>query len=71
MSNTTLENTLKEMILREEFAPGERLTEAGLAERLGVSRTPVRNILPLLAAEGGPGRTRRRATCRSEWRARR
>ncbi|EQB16044.1 MULTISPECIES: GntR family transcriptional regulator [Sphingobium] len=52
MSNTTLENTLKEMILREEFAPGERLTEAGLAERLGVSRTPVRNILPLLAAEG-------------------
>lgn len=45
-------NRLKEMILAEEFAPGERLTEAGLAERLGVSRTPIRNILPSLAAEG-------------------
>jgi GntR family transcriptional regulator of vanillate catabolism len=52
MSNTTLENTLKEMILREELAPGERVTEAGLAERMGVSRTPVRNVQPRLAAEG-------------------
>jgi GntR family transcriptional regulator of vanillate catabolism len=52
MSNATLENTLKEMILREELAPGERVTEAGLAERMGVSRTPVRNVLPRLAAEG-------------------
>jgi len=52
MTTRTLENTLKEMILREELAPGERLTEAGLAERLGVSRTPVRNLLPRLAAEG-------------------
>jgi GntR family transcriptional regulator, vanillate catabolism transcriptional regulator len=52
MTTGTLENTLKEMILREELAPGERLTEAGLAVRLGVSRTPVRNLLPRLAAEG-------------------
>jgi len=52
MSNTTLENTVKEMILREELAPGERLTEAALSERLGVSRTPIRNILPRLAVEG-------------------
>lgn len=52
MSNDTLENRLREMILREEIAPGERLTEAGLAQRLGVSRTPIRNILPRLAAEG-------------------
>lgn len=52
MSNVTLENKLKEMILREEFAPGERLTEAGLADRMGVSRTPIRNVLPRLAAEG-------------------
>lgn len=52
MSNDTIENRLREMILREEIRPGERLTEAGLAERLGVSRTPVRNILPRLAAEG-------------------
>lgn len=52
MSGTSLEITLKEMILRDELAPGERVTEAGLAERLGVSRTPVRNVLPRLAAEG-------------------
>lgn len=52
MSNDTLENRLREMILREEIAPGERLTEAALAARLGVSRTPIRNILPRLAAEG-------------------
>jgi GntR family transcriptional regulator, vanillate catabolism transcriptional regulator len=52
MSNDTLENTLKEMILREELAPGERLTEAGLADRLGVSRTPIRTLLPRLASEG-------------------
>ncbi|MFV0644850.1 MAG: GntR family transcriptional regulator [Sphingomonadaceae bacterium] len=52
MSASTLENTIKEMILTEALAPGERVTEAGLAQQLGVSRTPVRNILPLLAAEG-------------------
>jgi len=52
MKPGTLENTLKEMILREELRPGERVTEAALAERLGVSRTPVRNVLPRLAAEG-------------------
>jgi GntR family transcriptional regulator, vanillate catabolism transcriptional regulator len=52
MKDDRLENTLKEMILREDLAPGERLTEAGLAGRLGISRTPVRNLLPRLAAEG-------------------
>jgi GntR family transcriptional regulator of vanillate catabolism len=52
MKNTTLENTLKEMILREELIPGERITEAALASRLGISRTPVRNLMPRLAAEG-------------------
>ena len=52
MTTDTLENRLKEMILREELAPGERVTEAALAARLGISRTPVRNILPRLASEG-------------------
>jgi DNA-binding GntR family transcriptional regulator len=32
------------------FAPGDRLTETGLAARLQVSRTPVRGALTLLAA---------------------
>jgi GntR family transcriptional regulator of vanillate catabolism len=43
---------LREMILRGELAPGERLAELGLAERLGVSRTPIRQALPALAREG-------------------
>lgn len=52
MNNGSLENILKEMILREELAPGERVTEIGLSERLGVSRTPIRTLLPRLASEG-------------------
>lgn len=40
------------MILSGELKPGERITEAGLAERLEMSRTPVRNVLPVLATEG-------------------
>ncbi len=43
---------LREMILRGELRPGERLAEVGLAERLGVSRTPIRQALPALAREG-------------------
>src|SRR5205814_4834499 len=40
------------MILRGELAPGQRLAELTLAERLGVSRTPIRQALPALAREG-------------------
>ena len=43
---------IREMILRGELRPGERLAEIGLAERLGVSRTPIRQALPALAREG-------------------
>ena len=43
---------IREMILRGELAPGERLAEVALAERLGVSRTPIRQALPALAREG-------------------
>ena len=43
---------LREMILRGELAPGERPAEVALAERLGVSRTPIRQALPALAREG-------------------
>jgi GntR family transcriptional regulator of vanillate catabolism len=43
---------IREMILRTELAPGQRVAEAPLAELLGVSRTPVRQALPLLAQEG-------------------
>ncbi|GGM06733.1 GntR family transcriptional regulator [Dactylosporangium sucinum] len=43
---------LRERILGGEYAPGERLGEVDLAEKLGVSRTPVREALRRLSAEG-------------------
>lgn len=43
---------LRELILSAQLAPGSRLGEVELAERLGVSRTPVREALSRLAAEG-------------------
>lgn len=43
---------LREMILRGEFAPGERMSELALVQRLGASRTPVRLALAALEHEG-------------------
>ncbi len=43
---------IREMILRGRLAPGQRVAEAPLAVSLGMSRTPVRQALPLLAQEG-------------------
>jgi len=43
---------LRELILVEELKPGQILAERELAERLGVSRTPLREALRILAAEG-------------------
>src|SRR5437763_3342513 len=42
---------LREAIVSAELAPGERLSENRLAERLGVSRTPVREALARLRDE--------------------
>ena len=43
---------LREMILAGEFSPGDRISEAPLAARIGVSRTPIRLALERLAHEG-------------------
>jgi len=43
---------LRDLILKGEFTPGERLAETTLASRLGVSRTPVRLALATLEREG-------------------
>ena len=43
---------LRDMILKGEFTPGERLAEIPLAEKLGASRTPVKLALATLEHEG-------------------
>jgi GntR family transcriptional regulator of vanillate catabolism len=43
---------LRELILGGELAAGERVAEIPISERLGVSRTPVRQALSVLAQEG-------------------
>ena len=43
---------IRELIVEGVLVPGSRIPEAAVADRLGVSRTPVRNALPALASEG-------------------
>lgn len=44
--------TLRQLIVHGRLAPGNRLVEADLAQRLGISRTPLRTALLLLQQEG-------------------
>ena len=44
--------TLRQAIVTGEFSPGERLMEIKLANKLGVSRTPVREAIRMLELEG-------------------
>jgi DNA-binding GntR family transcriptional regulator len=44
--------SIKHGILEGEYAPGQRLIEAELTQRLGVSRGPLREALRRLAADG-------------------
>lgn len=43
---------LRDMIVRGELAPGARLNERLLCERLSISRTPLREAFKALASEG-------------------
>lgn len=43
---------LKKMIMKREFTPNERLDPNEISKRLGISRTPVRDALNMLSAEG-------------------
>ena len=45
-------NTLRNAILTGELEPGERLMEIKLADKLGVSRTPIREAIRKLELEG-------------------
>ncbi len=44
--------TLRDLIIHNELAPGKRLNERVLCERLHVSRTPLREALKVLSHEG-------------------
>ena len=43
---------LRELIIEGHLAPGARLNERALCERLGISRTPLREAFRVLAADG-------------------
>src|ERR1700723_1084861 len=43
---------VREMLLRGDFQPGERISELPMVARLGVSRTPIRLALDRLAQQG-------------------
>ena len=45
-------HTLRKAIIQGELQPGERLMEVTLANKLGVSRTPVREAIRMLELEG-------------------
>ena len=44
--------TLRQAILKGDMEPGERLMEITLANKLGVSRTPIREAIRKLELEG-------------------
>ncbi|MET0954511.1 MAG: GntR family transcriptional regulator, partial [Cryobacterium sp.] len=50
-SRTMALETIREKIITLEILPGTRLSENELAEQLGLSRTPIRESLILLAEE--------------------
>ena len=43
---------LRDLITRGDLSPGERLNERVLTERFGISRTPLREAIKILSAEG-------------------
>lgn len=43
---------LRDMIVQDELAPGTHIQEAALCERFGISRTPLREAIRILVAEG-------------------
>ena len=50
--STRVYNQIKHLILCNEIMPGQKLSHQQLSERLGVSRTPVREALTRLVQEG-------------------
>jgi DNA-binding GntR family transcriptional regulator len=51
-ANGAAASIIRTAIIRGELLPGERLKESDIAKQLGISRTPVREAMLVLAAEG-------------------
>lgn len=51
-ANDAAANIIRRAIIRGELLPDERLKEAEIARELGISRTPVREAMLVLQAEG-------------------
>jgi DNA-binding GntR family transcriptional regulator len=45
-------NKIKDMIINQELLPGQQIVESDFAQKLEVSRTPVRSALRLLSEDG-------------------
>ena len=45
-------SVLRDMIIQDELSPGSRILEAQLCAMLGISRTPLREAIRVLASEG-------------------
>ncbi|NNU80860.1 GntR family transcriptional regulator [Halovulum dunhuangense] len=43
---------LRELVLHGELEPGERVSEIGMSQRIGISRTPLREAMSRLIEEG-------------------
>ncbi|HTJ58480.1 MAG TPA: GntR family transcriptional regulator [Devosiaceae bacterium] len=52
MLHSGASEALREMIVSGEMEPGSKIREAELCERLGISRTPLREALKVMASEG-------------------
>jgi len=47
-----IRDTIREMVISGKLEAGERIDEKSLSEELGVSKTPIREALKVLASEG-------------------
>ncbi len=50
--NERMADLLRQKIVRGEFSPGQRLSEAALSESLGISRNTLREVFRILTKEG-------------------
>ncbi|TWG98574.1 DNA-binding GntR family transcriptional regulator [Nocardioides sp. J9] len=51
-SPVTVAEKIRDLIVRRELVPGEKIVQLDLANRIGVSRSPLREALSTLEAEG-------------------